>query len=575
MIESMVHPTEYAARVVRGHENVNRNVMLACRRHMHDLEREDIFFDEEEYSDLKDFIAQLVVADGHQLTGEPIRILPWQAFFIGSVLCWKFKETGGIRYKQSWIEIARGAGKSTLLGVMMLWVSVRYEGSESVCLANKVDQARQAFDAAAKIAMRSFGDWRSEDEEEKRNAMYEVTTREIRCRSTKSKFRPMASKTSTLDGLKCVFYACDETAEAVEDYMQKIISALPKLQTSFMVSVTTPGSVEMGLDSPYYHRRRVADEAIKEENWVKNEDGLDVFVLFYGIDEEDDYRNEACWAKAQPSLGHIIAFSDYRRLLKEYEAQDAVHNWIRYQMCAYTTEGLSWLQVSDWRTAYGELADPLPGTPIYAAVDFSKAWDITSLCWGYWADGKLQVRWHHWIVRDAHIHSIKRHYQNFVENWSEKENVTLCSSKIQYDLVRQKIEELKTLGNLQRVGYDALGGMKTEVQNWGDVEENYNPAIDLPMWSLPQTIVSMGPGTYQLESFLRNENLALEDDTIVEYALAGVQLQESVNGDRRPCKQKSTNIIDPIVACVMLCAVLIREGAERPGAYADLKDIAC
>ena len=571
MMESFPHPTEYARQVVSGKENVNGNVLLACRRHIHDLDREDIYFDEQEFDDLRDFVAQLVVADGHQLTGQPIKILPWQSFFMASVLCWKFKETGGIRYKQSWVEIARGAGKSTLLGVMMLWVSVRYEGSESVCLANKVDQARQAFEAAGKIAIRSFGDWRSEDEEEKRNAMFECTTREIRCRGSKSRFRPMASKTSTLDGLKCVFYACDETAEATEDYLQKIISALPKLQTSFMVSVTTPGSVQAGLDSHYYHRRRVADEAIKEENWDK----LDVFVLFYGIDETDSYRDESCWAKAQPSLGHVIAYSDYRRLLREYEAQDAIHNWIRYQMCAYTTEGLTWLQVSDWRTAYSDPVSPPPGTPIYASVDFSKAWDITSLCWGYWIQGKFHVRWHHWIVRDAHIHSVKRHYQNFVENWSEKENVTLCSTKIQYELVRQKIEELKALGDLRRVGYDALGGMKSEVQAWGDLEDSYNPAIDLPMWSLPQTIVSMGPATYQLESFLRNENLALEDDTIVEYALAGVQLQESVNGDRRPCKAKSTNIIDPIVACVMLFAVLIREGAERPGAYSDPRNIAC
>lgn len=571
MMESFPHPTEYARQVISGKEKVNGNVLLACRRHIHDLDREDIYFDEQEFDDLRDFVAQLVVADGHQLTGQPIKILPWQSFFMASVLCWKFKETGGIRYKQSWVEIARGAGKSTLLGVMLLWVSVRYEGSESVCLANKVDQARQAFEAAGKIAVRSFGDWRSEDEEEKRSAMFECTMREIRCRGSKSRFRPMASKTSTLDGLKCVFYACDETAEATEDYLQKIISALPKLQTSFMVSVTTPGSVQSGLDSHYYRRRRVADEAIKEENWDK----LDVFVLFYGIEEADSYRDESCWAKAQPSLGHVIAYSDYRRLLREYEAQDAIHNWIRYQMCAYTTEGLDWLQVSDWRTAYSDPVSPTPGTPIYAAVDFSKAWDITSLCFGFWNEGKFHVRWHHWIVRDAHIHSVKRHYQNFVENWSEKKNVTLCSTKIQYELVRQKIEELKALGDLRRVGYDALGGMKSEVQAWGDLEDSYNPATDLPMWSLPQTIVSMGPATYQLESFLRNENLALEDDTIVEYALAGVQLQESVNGDRRPCKAKSTNIIDPIVACVMLFAVLIREGAERPGAYCDPRNIAC
>lgn len=570
-MESMQHPTVYAQAVIGGKEVVNEKVLLAARRHMHDLEREDIFFDEEEFERLKQFVADLEVADGHQLTGQKITLLPWQSFFLGSILCWRFTETGGIRYKQSWIEIARGAGKSTLLGVLLLYVSSRYDGSESVCLANKTDQARQSYDAAAKIAMRAFGDWRSEDDQEARDAKYEVTTREIRCRANKSRFRPMASKTTTLDGLKCVLYACDETAEAKEDYLQKIISALPKLQNSFMVSVTTPGSVEMGLDSVYYHRRRVADEAILEENW----DELDVFVLFYGLDEDDDYRDERVWKKAQPSLGHIIPYSDYRRLLKEYEAQDAIHNWIRYQMCAYTTEGLSWVQVSDWRTCYKPMMTAPPDTPIYAAVDFSKRFDLTSLAWGYWHAGQFNIRWHHWVVRDEHIKQDKRHYHRFVENWAEKPNVTICKHSIQYDSVKAKIEEIAGLGKLQRVGYDALGGMKTEVQAWGDLEDRYNPATDLPMWSLPQTIVSLGPATYLLESFIRNGNLSLESDTIVEYALAGVQLVENANGDRRPCKQKSTNIIDPIVAAVMLFAVLIREGAERPGAYADPRNIAC
>jgi len=85
----------------------------------------------------------------------------------------------------------------------------------------------------------------------------------------------------------------------------------------------------------------------------------------------------------------------------------------------------------------------------------------------------------------------------------------------------------------------------------------------------------MGPSTYLAESYIRHKNLVLDEDLVVEYALANVQLEKNINGDRRPCKLKSMGIIDPIVAFVMLCGVLIREGAERPGAYSDLGNIAC
>jgi hypothetical protein len=51
-------------------------------------------------------------------------------------------------------------------------------------------------------------------------------------------------------------------------------------------------------------------------------------------------------------------------------------------------------------------------------------------------------------------------------------------------------------------------------------------------------------------------------------------LEENVNGDRRVCKKKSTGIVDPIVAGIMVMGILIQEGAERPGAYADGTEIA-
>lgn len=570
MNESVVHPTVYAERVLAGKEITNVAVKAACRRHMHDLERDDIYFDAEEFERLCSFVSELYVSDGHQLTGKKIVMLPWQSFFLASIVCWKITETGGIRYKQSYCEVARGAGKSTMMGVLMLYVSKYWEGSDNLCLANKMDQARQAFDAANKIAMRAFGDWRAEDDQEAANAKYETTIRETRCRESGGRFRPMASKTGTLDGTKAILYVCDETAEAKEDYMQKVISALPKLRDSFMVSVTTPGSPELGLDSPYYSRRRLADQAIQEESW----DELDVFVLFYGLDEGDDIRDERVWQKAQPSLGHVIPYSDYRRLLKEYTAQDAIHNWERYQMCMYSLTGLQWMQIDDWRNASADLGEPPAGVKVYGAVDFSKSFDLTSFCYGWWDEGKFKVKWHHWAIKDPNVTQNQRHYQKFVDNWAHRESLTICRHSVNYQLVKEKIEEVATGRDFVRCGYDALGGMKTEVQAWGDIDDNFSPDRgDLPMWSLPQTIVSLGPATYLLESFIRNETVQFNEDAIVEYALPNVQLQQNTNGDRRPSKAHSMGIIDPIVAAVMLMAVLIREGAERPGAYAKLEDV--
>ena len=179
MIRNVTHPTDYAKDVLAGRIVVNNNVMMAAKRHMHDLTRNDIYFDEKELERFNEFVAQLEVADGHELTGEKIVMLPWQSFLLGSILCWKFTETDGFRFKQAYCEVARGAGKSTMCGVLLLYIAMFWEGSDNLVLANKMDQARQAYDAANKIANRAFGDWRAEDEDEARHAEYETTIRAV------------------------------------------------------------------------------------------------------------------------------------------------------------------------------------------------------------------------------------------------------------------------------------------------------------------------------------------------------------------------------------------------------------
>ena len=108
--------------------------------------------------------------------------------------------------------------------------------------------------------------------------------------------------------------------------------------------------------------------------------------------------------------------------------------------------------MKEWRTANGPVERPPLGTPIYAAVDFSKSFDLTSLAYGFWLEGKFHVNWHHWAIKDPHIEGVKRHYQRFVDNWDRYENVTICNHQVQYDAVKERLEELKTWGNLKRVG---------------------------------------------------------------------------------------------------------------------------
>ena len=565
-------PHRFPLQVLLGTEPANERIRTAAIRHMHDLTRDDIYFDDAEFAAFAATVAQLRITDGHELSGQPVRLLPWQTWVLGSILCWKKTATGGRRYKTAFLECGRGAGKTTLAATLMLHLATRIEGADLVTMANTVVQARQAYNAIQTFARDAWGDHREDETAD--SALFECTEREIRCRTTKAKIRSIASKSNSLDGLKAIAYLLDETSEATSFWMRKITSALPKLRDAFMLSVTTPGGMDVpgGRESPYYQLRRLATDALEEENWDK----LNTFAALFGIDDDDDMRDPETWRKAQPSLDHVIPRDAYESILAEYESQGRLGDFERFQCCRFSTSDASWIATDLWRELVDPKAASMPrdkATAIYAAVDFSKSFDITSLCYGFWEGTSLHLRWHHWVISQPNA-NVRRDYQKHLDTWRQRSNVTVCEHSVQYELIREYLWGLKRKGNLKLVGFDALGGMKLNVDDWGSAEEKYNPATDLPMHSIPQTVVALGPATYLFESMIRDGSIVLPDDPVTEYALANVKLETNVNGDRRPSKMRSGGIIDPVVAMIMLGSVLIKENAAKPGAYSTGGDIA-
>ena len=553
-------PHDFPRAVVAGEIPANKRIKAACRRHLHDLERSDVYFDDDEWEAYAQLVSQLEIVDGHELTGNQMEVLPWQSWVVGSILCWRISETRGRRFKSSFLEMSRGSGKTTLMATMLLHVASYNAGAECVVLANTVQQARVAYQAATDFARAAFGDHNNPDEADE--ALWECTVREMRCRESRGVIRPYAAKNSTLDGLKSFAYLVDEAAEQTTDWMKKIVSATPKKRDCFMVSMTTPGGLENGgRDSPYYVRRRVAVDALKRKNWDK----IDTFAALFGLDDDDDMLDESTWIKAQPSLGHVIGYDGYRRLLTEYQSQGKLSDWERFCMCRFSTRDMHWISGDLWEENCGEVPEwPPAEAKVWCALDFSKSFDLSSLAFGWYDGDTFLVRWRHWAIRKEKS-DIRRDYQRHLEQWETLDHVEVSDNSVHYDRIQSFLLDLKSRCKLQPIGYDALGGMNLDVQDWH---------AELPMEPFPQTVVAMGPSTHLFEEMIRNRRIRMMACPITLYALSCVKIESNVNGDRRVTKGGSRGIVDPIVAGIMLAGVLLRDNAERPGAYSDLEDIA-
>ena len=110
---SISRVTQYAQDVIEGKIVTGKAVRAACQRHLNDLNRSDLIFDEDACNKAIGFFEVVLRLNGGEHEGRPFILLGWQAFIIGSLFGWK-TEDGYRRFRVAFIETAKGSGKTPL-----------------------------------------------------------------------------------------------------------------------------------------------------------------------------------------------------------------------------------------------------------------------------------------------------------------------------------------------------------------------------------------------------------------------------------------------------------------------------
>ena len=119
--------TEYAQRVVADPvaENAGNLHVLACKRHLRDLERQETKefpyrWEPAASSRVIQYAETLTVLEGAK--PRPVRLLDCQAFDVGSTFGWK-KLDGNRRFRRRYKSVARQNGKTFENGIMGSYIA--------------------------------------------------------------------------------------------------------------------------------------------------------------------------------------------------------------------------------------------------------------------------------------------------------------------------------------------------------------------------------------------------------------------------------------------------------------------
>jgi phage terminase large subunit-like protein len=148
--------TAYAETVNNGDIVAGPHVRNACRRHIDDLKRDDLFYDKDTAARaIKFFETKLRLSEG-QFEDKPFKLQPAQDFIVGSLMGWK-KLDGTRRFRRAYVEQSKGQGKSPLAGGIGLYglIADGEAGAEIYSAGATKEQAGVLFRDAVKMVDKS------------------------------------------------------------------------------------------------------------------------------------------------------------------------------------------------------------------------------------------------------------------------------------------------------------------------------------------------------------------------------------------------------------------------------------
>ena len=231
----MDRATAYAESVVRGDVNAGELQILACKRHLNDLKRQNTedfpyYYDENAANRIIELAETLYLAEGEKTR---LRLADFQCFLFGCLYGWK-NEKGFRRFRLSYIEIARQQGKSLFNGVNATYIGnfTGYNYGQLYFAATKQDQAKSVFNEVKKFI----------EADHDLSELFDVKDykSEIDCKLTHSTMRALSKDTKKIDGFRPIFASIDEYHAHDDNQMYKLLEGgTGKLDETLISIITT------------------------------------------------------------------------------------------------------------------------------------------------------------------------------------------------------------------------------------------------------------------------------------------------------------------------------------------------
>lgn len=543
----------YIDDVLSGKVLAGQWIRKACLRHQKDLTRTDIWFDAEAGERVIDFIQTFCNPPNET---EPMKLMPWQQACLYILFGWK-RPDGYRRFRRLYLEIAKKNGKTGLAAALALYFLIA-DGEQSARVfiaATALKQARTCFKEA--VAMRN----RNAELKEAIAQAGNEPVLALYVAENGSRLSPMARGSDSEDGAVVSAAILDELHrwKTGANLWSVLRYGGRTRKQPLLVAITTAGS-SAGQTSlcwaEHEYGQRVLDGIVTDDEFMP---------FIFSLDPKDDWKDEANWVKANPSLGHLF---DLETIRKEYtEAQGkptSLGEFKRYCLNIWTDEAADpAIELAKWdeccRVPLSSYPSPkrlreeslkeLAGRICFAAADLAPKNDTSALVLVFpplTKGEKWRIIPFFWIP-NANIEARSKRDRVHYDRWHEEGFLTATEGDITDPRsIAQAIIEINQKFDLKELAYDAAYSEEL-IRMLGEAGFPMQKFVQFP-----QSHVKMnGPCNEWMRKILRQE-LAHDNDPVLRWQVGNLRWNtQKATGFIKPDKDKKREKNDGCVAMIM------------------------
>lgn len=525
-------------------------VRRACQRHLDDLEQaaaQGWRWNQEEADRILSVFGLLPQYQG-RWAGQPLELLPWQEFCIGSVFGWQLWNDSLNRwirrFRTAYISIARKNGKSTTAGGVGI-VLLDFDGEPAAqvyAIATKRDQAKQVWNPAQQMVAKSPA--------LQRRIEHLKSTSRLIVRDTGSFFSPLGRDSDTEHGLNPSGALIDELHVHRDRSMVDAIETATGARVQPLIWYITTAGIEGA--SIYAEIDDLARRVVRGIT-----DDPRMFVYLASLDPEDDWRDPAVYIKGNPSLGMTVQLDELiAERDKAMSTPGRQNSFKRLRLNMRTSSETAWLDIAKWDacqvTSLKRQGLTHIGVDLGGRQDLSAAARVTR-----GDDGGYDADFRFWMPADCVQEAEERDgvpYQAWIDDGyiSATRGDYRDDARILEDLTEWRGE---------------TGAAQIDIDQWNSTMLT-TPLQERGMTVVlvPQYFRELSPAVEAVESQINHGKLSHLENPVMRWMLTNAALEENRDGGRKPIKQdsmKHRRHIDGLAALLDAISQVIKAEPEE------------